>query len=267
MLGAGTVLAIVGGAIASTASLLGAGYRVGLHAGKSMRDDSGCGCAGETVRMRQKMDRCLAAIDGVSLQSGALATIMATHGEAIPADCRRAVRRLLDTANLLTERLSRAAAETNVLSELARPSKNRSGQSLTQSQPVPAPESSVGCASPVSLSSTEIEQAAGLEESPKQTGAVARRYPYDCHQSITPWYGDEPEPAAVEQVLVRCHDISVEGISFFWPCEPDFEKVVITVGQGEDRKLMLANLMSSKPVYMHAEFKFLVGCRFIKRVT
>ena len=205
MLGAGTVLAIAGGAIVSTASLLGAGYLVGLHAGNSKRMGFGCGCADETARLRQKLNRCLAAIDGVSLQSGTLATIMASHGEAIPADCRRAVRRLIDTANLLTERLSRAAAESNVLPELSLAIESSPGHDVAaQSNLGAASEVSRPCTAPATLSSGEIEQAAGLEESPKQAGVVTRRYAYDCHQSITPWYRDEPEPAAVEQVLVLC---------------------------------------------------------------
>src|SRR5688572_25511565 len=119
MLGAGTVLAIASGAILSTVALLGAGYRVGSIAGKATNDEMGkCGCSAQTARMRQRLDRCLAAIDGLSIQSGALSTIMASHGDAIPADCRRAVRRLIDTANLLTERLSRAAAESSVVVDL-----------------------------------------------------------------------------------------------------------------------------------------------------
>jgi hypothetical protein len=67
-------------------------------------------------------------------------------------------------------------------------------------------------------------------------------------------------------MLVRCHDVSVEGISFFWPREPDFEKVIITVGQGDDRKRLAAQVMYSKAVFMHEEFKYVIGCRFLKRL-
>lgn len=87
-----------------------------------------------------------------------------------------------------------------------------------------------------------------------------RRYGYDCEQLVM------PSSQQHEQIRVRCHDIAVDGISFFLPQEPHFRKLAITLGSLETRTLMAAKVGYTKAVYMHGQHKVLVGCEFLSRL-
>jgi hypothetical protein len=57
----------------------------------------------------------------------------------------------------------------------------------------------------------------------------------------------------------------VHGISFFWPDDPDFDRVVISLGSDANPIWMTAEVMQSKAVFMDDEIRTLVGCRFTGR--
>ena len=94
----------------------------------------------------------------------------------------------------------------------------------------------------------------------------ARRYPYDCVQQMAPWHDGRPLPKIDQLTPVRCHDISVSGISFLWPDKPKFDTVVISVGTGSEMVFMAAEVRHYRAVYMHEQVSHLVGCRFIRRL-
>jgi len=97
-------------------------------------------------------------------------------------------------------------------------------------------------------------------------GLESRRYPYDCLQRAVPWCEDEPLPTQHRFETVRCHDISVSGISFFWPDEPEFSKVVISIGSSDKQVFMVAEVRQHKAVYKHQQVAYLVGCQFVRRL-
>lgn len=99
-----------------------------------------------------------------------------------------------------------------------------------------------------------------------EESVAKRRYPYDCTQRVTPWYDGDDAVNTADADSVRSHDISVDGVSFFWPGKPVFPKLLISLGSGNERVLMAAEVCNSKNVFMHDEVQHLVGCRFLRRV-
>jgi len=119
------------------------------------------------------------------------------------------------------------------------------------------------------LSARELGQFTEVEEREMESHGDAdrRRYGYDCLQRVVPW--DDPQgplPSVEASVVVRCHDISMQGVSFFWPEEPDFEHLLISLGHDDELVFMAAKVVHCKPVYMHGEWTVMVSCRFTKRM-
>jgi hypothetical protein len=57
------------------------------------------------------------------------------------------------------------------------------------------------------------------------------RYPYNnCAEQLAPWDDGEPLPAKDDYVSVRCHSISVSGISLLWHESPKFTRATLSIG-------------------------------------
>ena len=93
---------------------------------------------------------------------------------------------------------------------------------------------------------------------------VKQRYPYDCAQVVVPWFDDAVEPDPSQAVVVRCHDVSVQGISFFWPDVPRFDRFIISLGT-DTNIYMLGEIAQCKAVYMHGDVQVLVGAKYTGR--
>jgi hypothetical protein len=119
---------------------------------------------------------------------------------------------------------------------------------------------------PAQLSAEEMSRYAGevnsdLEEAPQ------RRYPYACMQQLAVWNDAESQPALADVREVLCHEVWQQGISFFWPEQPDFQRLAISIGSGHNLIFMAAKVAYSKTVYMHNDVRFLVTCQFQHRLT
>ncbi len=90
----------------------------------------------------------------------------------------------------------------------------------------------------------------------------AERHPYECIQRIAACEG-ETVPDAAEFHEVQCHDISTSGISFFYPTEPNFNRVVIELGTPPIFVFAAVIYMMSVP----DREGYLVGCEFAGRVS
>jgi hypothetical protein len=116
------------------------------------------------------------------------------------------------------------------------------------------------------LSAEEMQQLTSssceftIDDSPK------RRYAFDAQQRVVPIEAATRRPCLEQAATVRCHDISGQGISFFWPDDPDFDQLVISLGSEGRPIWMNAEVMQSKAVFMHGEIQTLVGCRFMGRL-
>jgi hypothetical protein len=90
-----------------------------------------------------------------------------------------------------------------------------------------------------------------------------REYPY--MQRIAPWSGGRL-PSLKSFFDVRCRDISASGISFFVPRNPDFERFVIGLGQGESNVHVVAEVKHVRPFDLEGRPLYLVGSQFLARV-
>jgi len=192
-------------------------------------------------------------------------------------DVAAAARHLSQTSTSLIHRLE----------ELAGGARGRSGRTLptdrksVRTTPLPdetkrANRSPSQASAPAtdehhsSLSVQELGQFTELEHSQVDLAEELnrRRFPYHCVQNILRWSpSDSVLPSRSDGVTVRCQDISGQGISFFWPTQPDFEHLIITLGSDHDLLFMAAQVMHFKPIEIDCERTFLVGCRFIRRMN
>ena len=65
--------------------------------------------------------------------------------------------------------------------------------------------------------------------------------------------------------LVRCHDLSTSGISFYWPTAPKFDHVIVALAAQKGTTRVLAHVVfaGKQP---DATGEYLVGCRFLRRL-
>jgi hypothetical protein len=93
-----------------------------------------------------------------------------------------------------------------------------------------------------------------------------QRRKYEVEQTIYRWYEHDDGHSIAPASCVRCHDLGVQGVSFFWPESPDFDRLIIALGTDENPTYMAAEVVNSKAVVMHNAACYLVGCRFTSRV-
>ncbi len=102
----------------------------------------------------------------------------------------------------------------------------------------------------------------GAEESEGSERSRRRqRWAYSTIQSMAPCDG-YTLPTMSELRPVCCQDLSTTGIGLRLPEKPDFDYVVVTLGDLDSQVHVLARIVHSRPV---AE-GYVVGCRFIRKV-
>ena len=91
----------------------------------------------------------------------------------------------------------------------------------------------------------------------------SKRYPYETTQWIAPSSGG-PVPDCSEFREVRCRDISTGGFAFLSPQPPDFDEVVVRLGN--DAHVIYATARVIHTVPNHGGAGHLVGCQFTGRL-
>lgn len=90
------------------------------------------------------------------------------------------------------------------------------------------------------------------------------RFPFQVTQRIAPVEpGELPSRADFRRAM--CKDVSMGGISFYWPCPFETPQVVIELGKESARFLLRAEALASHPV-AGLEPYHLVHCRFVERL-
>lgn len=258
----------------STIGLLGVGFWVGKSFGKGDGFASGSRAMGDSewvhVRRLQELDTCAATSQIISEQSRQLQSLAVSQMPGVGADLIESIEQLVQTTQSLALRLTAAR-------ELAPPAAEDSCH--------PPPQVSTSSA----RHHLEAYQASGLAGSsggtfhsqraclsaeemqtvmpgPGHVGAESQRRKYVCDQRMAPYMLDEAMPKAAEFRPVKCHDISMEGISFVTPETPDYDRVVISMGPPESLLYMAATVIHSRAVFMYGNVGYLVSCSFIKRM-
>jgi hypothetical protein len=67
------------------------------------------------------------------------------------------------------------------------------------------------------------------------------RHPYSVNQSFAPVVNGKM-PSLDTFRSMRCRDISLGGISFYWPREPEFNDIVIELGTTADKRYVRAKV-------------------------
>jgi len=93
----------------------------------------------------------------------------------------------------------------------------------------------------------------------------AQRHRYPRIQWIAPYYGANlPGRDCFREV--RCKDVSASGISFYWPSLPDFEHLLVRLGDEQNEICLVARVARSQLLAKDGGKGYLVGCKFLGRV-
>lgn len=100
-------------------------------------------------------------------------------------------------------------------------------------------------------------------------GTVERRggerRAYSCQQLLAPYDG-WTLPRQAEFRLVQCQDISPSGFSFISKRRPEYEHLVVALG-AVPFTFFAAQVMHAKTIAATPGQPYLVGCRFLNRLT
>jgi len=121
------------------------------------------------------------------------------------------------------------------------------------------------------------EKSSAWEEGPadrpfqKRGGTAGReqrsspRRTFQYRQAIAPMYGDAL-PSRKKFFTVVCDDISAGGLSFYLENPPEFEKLVVALGQPPAVSFFTAEVVRVMDRQLNGQPVHLVGCRFTGRV-
>ena len=92
------------------------------------------------------------------------------------------------------------------------------------------------------------------------------RHPFRDLQQIAPYKLGGPLPTAGDFYPVQCYDLSVKGISFLSETPPDFQAVVIRLGNPPGARYMISSIANVAPMMVGDEKQYRVGCTFVSRL-
>jgi hypothetical protein len=265
-----TSVLIFAGAMASTVALLAlglaVGYRFGLQSGARIVQQ-----VAPLPPPRESLDQyriCREVTQAIYERSEVVSNISRAHRGQLPAELQQALDQLLDATRVLGKQLERIGMAADISQPKANSAESVGIQATPAERTTPRQEATTLVGQQMRLTGAEIHSLTTLAGDPsdQEEDVQRRRYNYDCRQTVHFWQDDDPNGPISPGVTVRCHDIAVQGISFFWPDTPDFERLIIALGNGDKPTYMAADVVQSKAVFMHGEAGFLVGCRFAGRV-
>jgi hypothetical protein len=204
----------------------------------------------EQAELLQQLALCFETGELAAVQSVALAALSHSSADVLPAEMTKAISRLVDTTGDLAAQLHNVQT-----------SSRRSPGNTPPSEPMRVSRSA-------NLTTEQMSSVMGGRKNlgDSTLGLEEKRYTYEAIQYFAEWDDAEPAPTLDQFSKVRCHDISVSGISFFLPEKPDFESAIISIGTGEKLMFMHIEVCQHKAVYMHREVSFLIGCRYLRRM-
>lgn len=91
------------------------------------------------------------------------------------------------------------------------------------------------------------------------------RRPFTCSQLMAPYDG-WTLPKQSDFRLVECHDLSPSGFSFLSPERPEYEHLVIALGE-IPFTFFSAQVMHARAAVPKPGNPYLVGCRFLHRLA
>jgi hypothetical protein len=93
----------------------------------------------------------------------------------------------------------------------------------------------------------------------------SERHSFPATQRVVPCGRNGAATVDADFQLVRCHDLSTSGISFYWPTAPKFDHVIVALAGPKGTTRVLANVVFSG-LQPGEPPEYLIGCRFIRRL-
>lgn len=92
------------------------------------------------------------------------------------------------------------------------------------------------------------------------------RHPFRDLQQIAPYQLGGKLPAMGDFYPVRCYDLSTKGISFLSSNPPDFQALIIRLGNPPGARYMISSIANVAPMSVGDEQQYRVGCTFVSRL-
>lgn len=92
------------------------------------------------------------------------------------------------------------------------------------------------------------------------------RHPFRDLQQIAPYRLGGKLPTPSDFYPVRCYDLSAKGISFLSSTPPDFQALVIRLGNPPGARYMISSIANVAPMYTGDEEQYRIGCTFVSRL-
>jgi hypothetical protein len=116
---------------------------------------------------------------------------------------------------------------------------------------------------PFSISNEDFNNMADIMKGSDSDSHIDR-YRYDVFQYIAPFSGDLPGAESFKKV--RCRDLSRGGFSYLVEDSPDYESLVVVLGNPPDLTFLVAHVEHHQPTIIDGQTGRLVGCRFVQQV-
>ncbi len=95
--------------------------------------------------------------------------------------------------------------------------------------------------------------------------SASERHSFPAMQRVAPCGKNGAVADDEDFSLVRCHDLSTSGISFYWPTPPKFDHVIVALASPKGTTRVLAHVVFAGQQPERAG-EYLVGCRFVRRL-
>ena len=137
--------------------------------------------------------------------------------------------------------------------------------SPAQSVKEPAATTAAAAPAPVSAEPQPASLVALMGGPDSAERRESQRHSFPAVQRVAPCRGTAV-PTDADFHLVRCHDLSTSGISFYWPTSPNFDQVIVALVSGQGTTRVLARVMFHGP-QAGQQGQYLIGCRFVRRLA
>ena len=99
-----------------------------------------------------------------------------------------------------------------------------------------------------------------------ETDKALVRHPFRDLQQIAPFTIGGPLPTARDFYSVRCYDLSMKGISFITTAPPEYQAVIIRLGNPPAARYMISSVVNVAMIQEDDENVYRVACTFVSRL-
>ena len=274
-----TAILIAVSATIGTVVLLAIGLSAGFWAGFQAGARGDAGSSEELADLKHEHAECLAQLAALNSgiragheQSEVVGLLAQSSRQPLSTELSTAIGRMVESMRALERRLH-DLEDHEARAPAANPEERGTGwkQPVQPSPPPPQHPMRVqdddDAPSPTLTTQEMSDLMGGRHKLGESTFEMeSRRYPYECVQQLAQWDEGEPLPAKDEYVSVRCHSISVSGISLLWHEPPKFARATLSIGAARSPIYMVIEVKAYKAVYMHESVCYLVQCAFAGRL-